>query len=305
MKDESLEEEIRRACQRGTPWFVLAELLHSRISTASAGDTAEIKGLACAVSGYSIGLLNRYVSAFARTRLIAEASHLNPSDLLSPVFNGVEAAVKLYDVDRDRGLDALVQLKEGKTTLAAVRSKLVEAKELQTAVAGLPGFTVIPRRLSNVERERRHASIIRSLQSGFAPLSGQYEKADWRKLDKLLRCESLYIVDRGDKDCVRTGVEMVEAGPESDFNHVDTIIPAAILRSSFFKQYYLVFWTKDADAHAKRAARLLKWLEVNSIGALTVEADGLIRGHPELPYGLPEPEHDRSSKFEAMLNADY
>jgi hypothetical protein len=70
-------------------------------------------------------LLNRYISAFARTKLIAETSRLQPPDLLSPVFNGVEAAVKLYDVDPDRGLYALLQLKEGKTTLAAVRSKLV------------------------------------------------------------------------------------------------------------------------------------------------------------------------------------
>jgi hypothetical protein len=146
---------------------------------------------------------------------------------------------------------------------------------------------------------------VRSLQNGFAPLGGRYEKVDWRKVDKLLRCESFYLVDRGDQDRRRSAVEMVDAGPESDFNHVDALIPAAILRSSFFKHYYLAFWTEDADAHAKRAIRLLKWLEVDSIGVLTVEGDGRVRGHPDLPYDLPKPEHDRSSKLEGMLNADY
>ena len=48
-----------------------------------------------------------------------------------------------------------------------------------------------------------------------------------------------------------------------ELNHIDTIIPAAILRSSFFKRYYLVFWKDDTEVHAKRAARLLKWLEVD------------------------------------------
>jgi hypothetical protein len=302
MTGVSLEEEVRFVCQRGMPWYSLASVLYSRISTASSRETAEIKALACAVSGYSVGLLNRYISTYARMKMIAEASGLQPIDLLSPVFNGVEAAVKLYDVDQHRGLDALLRLKDGKTTLAAVRTKLVDAKELQSAAAGL---SILPRRLNEIERRRRQASIVRSLQNGFAPLHGKYEKVDWRKADRLLKCENLYLVDRGDQDQRRSAVEMIDAGPASDLNSIDTIIPSAILRSSFFKHYYLVFWKAETDVLAKRAVRLLNWLEVDSIGVLTVEFDGLVRGHPDLPYYLPEPEHDRSPKLEEMLNADY
>ena len=305
MNSETFGEQVQRSCQRGTPWYVLAELLHSRISMTSPSETAEIKAVACAMSGYTVGLLNRYISTYARTTLIAEASRLNASDLLSPVFNGVEAAVKLYDFDRDRGLDALIQLKQGKATLTAVRTKLAEARELQNAAANLPGYSFVPRRLTDVEQERRQASIIRSLQKDFAPLNGRFKKIDWRKRDRLLRCDDLYIVDGDDQGRDHKAVEMVDAGPESEFNHIDTIIPAAILRSSFFKRYYLVFWTDDTEVHAKRAARLLKWLEVDSIGILTVDAHGRVNGHPEMPYDLSEPEHDRSSKLGAMLNADY
>jgi hypothetical protein len=112
-------------------------------------------------------------------------------------------------------------------------------------------------------------------------------------------------VDRNDGDERFSAVEVIDAGPESDFNYIDTLIPASILRSSFFKHYYLVFWSKEADVHAKRAARLLEWLEIDSIGVLTVEKDGRVRGHPSLSYDLPEPEQDRSSKLEQMINADY
>ena len=111
---------------------------------ASPSETAEIKAIACAMSGYTVGLLNRYISTYARTTLIAEASRLNASDLLSPVFNGVEAAVKLYDFDRDRGLDALIQLKQGKTTLTAVRTKLAEARELQMLRPTFPAIHSSP-----------------------------------------------------------------------------------------------------------------------------------------------------------------
>jgi hypothetical protein len=295
MNGKLLEDEVRDACRRGVPWHVLAELLYMRInSSASPSETAEIKSVACGVSGYSVGLLNRYVSAFARTKLIADASHIQSSDLLSSVFNGVEAAVKLYDVDPERGLDALLQLKDGKTTLAAVRSRLTEAKELSASRAGLHwGVTGMPRRLAAVERERRQATILQSLQKGFAPLSGRYEKIDWRKTDRLLRCDGLYRVDdRNGHDGRFSAIEVVDAGPESDFNYIDTLIPASILRSTFFKNYYLAFWTVEADVHAKRAARLLKWLEVSSIGVLTVEKDGRVRGFP-LPYDLSESDQGR------------
>jgi hypothetical protein len=305
MPGKSLQDEIRDASDRTNPWHALAELLYARISESpSPSKTAEIKSIACDASGYSVGLLNRYVATYARAKLIAEATNRPPASLLSSVFNGVEAAVKLYDLDPERGLEALLHLNEGKTTLAAIKSKLTEAKESSATRAGLVSLTGAPRRLSTIERQRRQASMVQSLQKGWAPLSGRCEKIDWRTADKLLACEGFYRVECSDDKGRYRAIEAIVVGPETDFNYVDTLIPASILRSTFFKDYYLAFWTQEADAHAARAVRLLKWLEVRSIEVVTVEKNGLVTMHPP-PTELYAPEHDRSSKLEEMINADY
>jgi len=195
-------------------------------------------------------------------------------------------------------------LKEGKTTLAAIKSNLTETKELSANRAGLVSLMGPPRRLSAIERQRRQTSTVQLLQKGWPPLSGRCEKIDWRSADRLLACEGLYRVEcYGEKGRYRA-IEAIDVGPETDFNFVDTLIPASILRSTFFKDYYLAFWTKEADAHAKRAVRLLKWLDIHSIGVMTVEKNGLVTAHlrPDEAYA---PDHDRTSKLEEMINADY
>jgi hypothetical protein len=158
--------------------------------------------------------------------------------------------------------------------------------------------------LSTIERQRRQASMVQSLQKGWAPLSGRCEKIDWRTADKLLACEGFYRVECSDDKGRYRAIEAIVVGPETDFNYVDTLIPASILRSTFFKDYYLSFWVEEADAHVKRAVGLLKWLEVYSIGVATVEKDGFVTIHLR-PNELFAPDHDRTSKLEEMINADY
>ncbi len=297
-------EEVRAACQRGTDWHVLAKLLFEKVDNAAAPrEVANVKAIAVDASGYTIGLLNRYVATYARAKLIADNESLPVEELLAPVFNGVETALKLFDLNAERGLHELRLLHAGKTTLAAVRAKLAEAKDLNASYAGLQG-AAIPRRLGDIRKDQRQTLIMKSLQNGWPQLSGGYQKIEFKRADRMLSCDCLYRVDRGAGRC--SGVELVDGGAAPVFNYIDGLLPASLLRASFFDAYYMIFWTNDSAAHANRAVGLLGWLGIVSIQVLIVERDGLVRRISPDPDGLPsEDVHDRKSKLEEMLAGEH
>jgi hypothetical protein len=244
-------------------------------------EVGTIRSSAAAASGYSAGLIARYLATYDRIRRISDDGGPAMGDMLAPAFNTVEAAVKLFELDRQKGLDAFRRLKDGKLTLAAVRSELTDAKvrASERDPTRPSSFSSGVKLLSKDVRRRRQSAVVSAIQRGFAQLSGQYEELAWRGKDSFLQGEGVYRIRRAstfDSQMEQNfGLETVVMAPEKGPRFVDTILPATIVRARFFLQYYLAFWLHPMD-QIERATLILDALEEDTIGIVSVGQDGRV-----------------------------
>jgi hypothetical protein len=280
----ALERLLTSRSQRDLAWHEVAEAIAlAEQDNSSAEEASSIRASAVAASGYSAGLINRYMATYDRIKRISDSGGPAMNDMLAPAFNTVEAAVKLFELDRQKGLDAFRRLKDGTLTLATVRSELTDAKVRATdrdptkpPASSSSGLKFLSR---DVRRYRQN-EIVSALQRGFAPLSGQYEEMSWRVKDSFLESEGIYRIRRAASFVPSKeehyGLETVVMAAEKGPRFVDTILPASIVRARFFLQYYLAFWSHESKDQIEHAVRLLDALREETIGIVSVGQDGQV-----------------------------
>jgi hypothetical protein len=303
----ALDELLRSRAERDVDWYELAEAITlAEQDSPSPSDAAAIRAAAVAGSGYSANLINRYVATYARIKRIAEAGGPAISDMLAPAFNTVEATVKLFELDRPKGLDAFRKLKDSSLTLAAVRTELTNAKVRATDRDPTKPPAVSSsavKFLSRDVRRYRQNEIVSALQRGFAPLSGQYEEMTWRVKDSFLEGEGIYRIRRSNSFTPSKeehyGLETVVMATEKGPHFVDTILPASIVRARCFLQYYLAFWSHEPKDQIEQAVRLLDAMKEETIGIVSVGQDGRVVSRRD-PKQRATPES--VSRLQAMLS---
>lgn len=294
----ALEALLASRSQKNLAWHELAEAItFAEQGSSSSEEASSIRRSAIAASGYSAGLINRYVATYDRIKKISDADGPAMSDMLSPAFNTVEAAVKLIELDRQKGLDAFRRLKDGSLTLATVRAELTNAKVRATdrdptkpPASSSSGLKFLSR---DVRRYRQN-EIVNALQRGFEPLAGQYEAITWRVQGSFLEGEGIYRIRRANSFVPATeqhyGLETVVMATEKGPHFVDTILPASIVRARCFLQYYLAFWSHEPKNQIEHAIRLLDAMKEDTIGIVSVGQDGQVvlrrdpkqRANPEM-----------------------
>lgn len=265
---------------KAVPWHDLAQAItDAELESSSIEGTSAIRSSAVVASGYSAGLINRYVTTYARIKKIAEIGGPPIQDMLAPAFNTVEAAVKLFELDKEKGLDAFRKLKDGSLTLSVVRSELTNAKVRATNRDPKAPSSAL-KFLSKDVRRYRQNEIITALQRGFAPLSGQYEEIVWRTQGSFLEGDGIYRIRRSRSldplDEEYYGLETVVMATEKSPHFVDTLLPASIVRARCFLQYYLAFWSHEPQTEIEHAVGLLDAMNEETIGVVSVGQDGRI-----------------------------
>jgi hypothetical protein len=281
----ALEALLASRSQKNLVWHELAEAITRAEQGSPSGEEASsIRASAVAASGYSAGLINRYLATYDRLKKISDGGGPAMGEMLAPAFNTVEAAVKLLELDGQKGLDAFRRLKEGTLTLATVRSELTDAKVRATDPASPPATSSFGLKfLSKDVRRRRQNTIVSALQRGYAPLSGQYEEMSWRVKDSFLEGEGIYRIRRAAPSYERFGerhygLETVVMAPERGPRFVDTILPISIVRARFFLRYYLAFWSHPMG-QIEHVKRILDKLKENTVGIVSVGQDGRFVEH--------------------------
>jgi hypothetical protein len=133
---DAFKETLTASCRRGVPWHESAKIIHDRVAAIVPSRVAEIKAVACDVTGYSLGTVNRYVNVVSKLIRISEQESLHLADLCSPAFNSVETASKIYELDAVDGLSCLRELKQEVLSLEDVRARYGKAQ--RRAMIGIP-----------------------------------------------------------------------------------------------------------------------------------------------------------------------
>jgi hypothetical protein len=294
----ALETLLASRSQKPVAWHELAEAItYAEQASASGDEASSIRASATVASGYSAGLINRYVATYDRIKRISDAGGPAIRDMLAPAFNTVEAAVKLFELDQQKGLEVFRRLKDGSLTLSTVRSELTNAKVRATdrdPTKPRATSSSALKFLSRDVRRYRQNEIVSALQRGFAPLAGQYEEISWRVQGSFLEGEGIYRVRRtksfAPSNEEHYGLETIVMASEKGPRFVDTILPASIVRARCFLQYYLAFWSHEPKDQIEHAVRLLDAMKEETIGVVSVGQDGQVvprrdpkqRANPEM-----------------------
>ena len=260
-------------------WHETAARIDAMIASGDADETAA-KRLAEEATGLSWGLMTRYLSAYRRVKAAARKAHMPPEALLSPAFNGVEAAVRLYDRSDHHGLQALQDLALGKTSLTEVRDTLKHITEARLAARSSDRGSVLRGRADQI------GLIEEALTENADEIFGKDSKIRARPRLLYVRKPGFEVAANG---AVRAGVDTYVSGQGAGRDRVDDVLPTALLLSTWFPAFYLACSPSTADEEAWNLVGALEIIgKAPWIGVLRVTADGDVETLRE-PKGLPVP----------------
>lgn len=239
-KLESVIRALSRDENPGCTWHDVAVALEELIALAQRdqwqGD-AQIRTIAEGSAKLSWAILTRYLSAARRLRTVATREEVAIEELLSPGFNALEAAIRLYERHRDDGLTALRDLHYGRQTLAGVRRSLEFARAGNAVGSEVSKSLLLRKRASELKLAEAalHKDGSRLFGNGCSiirrpPL--QY----FRQFGVDARVDGL-LVGGGN-------VFTQDAGTRSDRFDVD--LPASLLLAQYYPRFFLIF-SQGAD----------------------------------------------------------
>jgi hypothetical protein len=274
---ESLAASLKAAVDKGEPWFTIAALV---IGGGLASELHERRRLALKVIELSNNLLGRYISVLRRLREIAELHDVPIERLLSPVFSATEIAVRIYDRTPNSGLDALYQLKERRTTLAKLRLKLegIEATRSQAGLARAgQKIEEYETALQSFVAREFGASATLTRRPALRP----FARVGWIVLGK----------DRQ----TRCGIDLFD---QSSIKHlIESALPPAIVLSTFFQRFFMLFPDPRDEYTVKQAGQMLDFFRADSFGTLHLTSGG---GVLNIRKSIGSPTPDRSSDYNSL-----
>jgi hypothetical protein len=276
MDGKSFAASLKAAVDEEEPWFTIAGLV---IDGGPTSKLDERRGLALKEIELSSNLLGRYISVLRRLREIAELHNVPVERLLSPVFSATEIAVRIYDRAPNLGLESLNQLKERRTTLIKLRSKLedieLSSQQLEKARKG-----------SWIEEQETALKTFAVEEFGASsqltrrPALKPFARIGWIVLgkDRLPKC----------------GIDLFDPAEK---HVVEAALVSALALSTFFKRFFVMFPAAAEEETVARAVAMLDFFRANSVGTLY----GDIKGGVKLfraATGSPTP--DRSSDYASL-----
>ncbi|WP_296739075.1 hypothetical protein [Mesorhizobium sp.] len=304
---EEFRDELTAARDGGQPWFVLGELYSQALATAADADLPALRTAASEASRLSGGVLRRYVVLLNRLRAIAASEGLTRDALLSRVFNAAEVAARIYDLDPEKGMTALMDLKAGAVTLEALRGRLAKIP-----VAAEPEKEPEPKRKApSPQSVARGFAVVRSreLKAGFMLQALEARAAELWAPDVALRRrpgtrfytshQGFEIVAAGTPVRRLGGVELfiLDGQEESELRYFEGVFPSYLVLATFYPRFDLAFSPSTPDASVARAVDLLGRFGAPSIGVLRVTSDGGVDVLVE-PKGPPVP--DRTARYDVL-----
>lgn len=302
---EKFREQLSAAREGGQPWFVLGEIYAQALATAADADLSALRTAAAEASRLSVGVLRRYVVLLQRLRAIAASEGLARDALVSRVFNAAEVAARIYDLDPEKGMTALTDLKAGAATLQELRGRLAE----------------LPPALEETRPEREERPTRRSVERGVAVIRARELKAKfmlgalerrmadlWAPEARLRRRpatlfytshQGFEIIGGGSSDRPMAGIELFildgEAGAE--LRYFEGVFASYLVLATFYPKFCFAFSPSTPDDSVARAAELLALFGAASIGVVKVTSQGDIQKVLE-PKGSPVP--DRTGAYDIL-----
>ncbi len=218
---------------------------------------ARVRVLAEDASKLSWAILSRYLSATRRIRAITVFEGVALDDVLSFGFNAVEAAVRLYDRDRQSGLTALRDLRLGRQTLAGVR------RSLELARAGNADESEV----SKSRLLRKRALELKGAETAVHQDNAKLFSVECEitRRPRLSFFKQLGIEARVEGRLVGgANIYAQDAALRSD--RFDSDLPAAMLLARFHPRFYLIFSQGTDKNVVDRATSALKAFGSANVG---------------------------------------
>ena len=278
--DESKEEFLVRLKDlkgSGYPWHEIGAALRARPEIAYPRSWRQLIDDVHRATGVSPVMLSRYVAVLKELELIAP----DPTELSSLVpgsFTGAEVAVRLYHRNREKGLQALKDLREGLTTIDKIRDDLAKEPSRRQ------GF-------SHPDRAKSAAGVETLLAMEAGRLFGAGSRVVGRTSVPYL-CRHGFEVMSPDGNSF-AGVDLYF--PDTQ----DPLEPLArsILLSRYFPRFYVMLAPGFSEDDLGRAAAVLEAFAADSVGLLHMPDENSIRQHRKAPY---RSEYDPSDSFETL-----
>jgi hypothetical protein len=273
--------------RKGGPWHDIAVPLEEALSEASTIGLGEdtIRRMAEEASGLSRATLGRYISAVRKLKAAARAAALPAASLLSPGFNAVEGALRLYERSAAQGLETLQALAAGRTGLS----------EVQKAVSD--DFASAEETYGDRSRLLRRRGL--ELQAIESALVGHFSNDSFVQRRPTLHCfrGPGWEVRGPDGRCLCGigGVALTTPQLAAKMEMED--LPGSAILSTYFPQYFLAFSPMSPRRAAEKAARLLELFRMDWYGVMLVGSDHSLE---TLRPSVGPPMPDRTAEYEAM-----
>ena len=269
------------------PWFVVAKGVEEALKELE-GSKESIRPVLEEATGLSWGVINRYLSVLRRVHIIAVARDIPVEELMSRGFNGMEVAVRLYDRLPDEGFESLIKLRDGAMSLEDVRAKLANSPEGNAVHPAIARGDLLRRRYADI------AMVERSLSRESEDLFGKGSIVRRRPGLRYFRRTGFEVYKEGGG--IICGLDLMIPDPALSRNALDVALAPAILISSYYRRFYLVFSRDDDAEFASSAVDALKVMGVRSVGVMRVLSELGIETILEPSGPLP----DRTKRYEFL-----
>lgn len=248
----------------GAPWHQIGQALRDRPEYFDAPAWRRLVSDIARESGYAPVMFPRYVALYNRITAIAGSS-LEIASLLPPTFTGGEIAVRLYDRNQEKGLQALRNLRQRRTTIGKLRDDLSkeplpEKRELRGSWNERAKVIANAEILLSRKAARTGNTVVRRQplphfsRTGFEVLS---------KEGRRLAGIDLYLPDL---------TQNLTQDPLEP-------IAKSVLLSLYFPRFHLMFAHGFSEEDLARAEALLNAFDAGSIGMIVMPNDNSIAEH--------------------------
>lgn len=275
---------------KGEAWHVLALRLDEAVVGATSLGYGEdvVKRMAEEATGLSWGLVTRYLSTIRRVKIAAAAAGVATETLLSPGFNSVEIAVRLYDRSPAQGLEALKSLTEGRIMSAQLKRKLAESFALEESAFD-PRSRTLRRR--GLELQTVETALKRGVGTVF-PKDSFVQRRPYLRFFRRIGME----VRGPDGACV-CGLDLMTSHADDASGELEDAFPSAYMLSLYFPAFYFVFSPNSPQRAVDEAISALELFECPWFGVMKVLPDHSIEQVRPVK-GRPKP--DRSDEYESF-----
>jgi hypothetical protein len=281
--EDAFLARLKRLKDSGAPWHEIARALRDRPEAADARVWKPLLAKASRTVDMSPVVLARYVSLLDRLHAIAP-SPAEFESLVPPKFSSGEIAVRLFESDPVKGLQALKDLRTRKTTLEKLRAEL--------------STQAVPRNRGRGRSLRDRAATVANAEKLLA--SEAIRLISFGASASLVRRPALRHMVREGFDILSRDGTMI-AGldlylPEPPASGRDPLEPLArsILLSFYCRQFYLAFAPGFRQDDLRRAERVLDVFRAKWVGILEISGEGTVSMYRGAFFS---PEPDRSDEY--------